>query len=89
METLQQITQNQEIIPMQVFKVNFIPSYSRIGIIIWKRNLDIDETFREEYRWNVHKALRMVFNVSWSEHLTNRELHGNLPKVTEKIKKRI
>ena len=32
--------------------------------------------------------LRTVFNVSWSEHLTNRELYGNLPKVTDKIRER-
>ena len=34
------------------------------------------------------RLLRTVFNVSWSDHLTNRELYGNLPKVTEKIKER-
>ena len=31
------------------------------------------------------RLLRTVFNVSWSEHLTNRELYGTLPKVTDKI----
>ena len=30
----------------------------------------------------------LFFNVSWSDHLTNRELYGNLPKVTEKIRER-
>ena len=34
------------------------------------------------------RLLRTVFNLSWSDHLTNRELYGNLPKVTEKIKER-
>ena len=34
------------------------------------------------------RLLRTVFNVSWSDHLTNRELYGNLPKVTEKIRER-
>ena len=34
------------------------------------------------------RLLRTVFNVSWSEHLTNRELYGNLPKVTDKIRER-
>ena len=28
------------------------------------------------------RLLRTVFNVSWSDHLKNRELYGNLPKVT-------
>ena len=34
------------------------------------------------------RLLRTVFNVSWYEHLTNRELYGNLPKVTDKIRER-
>ena len=34
------------------------------------------------------RLLRAVFNLSWSEHLTNRERCSNLPKVTEKIRKR-
>ena len=34
------------------------------------------------------RLLRTVFNVSWSEHLTNRELYNNLPKVTDKIRER-
>ena len=34
------------------------------------------------------RLLRTVFNVSWSDHLTNRELYGNLPKVTENIRGR-
>ena len=34
------------------------------------------------------RFLRTFFNLSWSEHLTNRELYSNLPKVTEKIRKR-
>ena len=35
-----------------------------------------------------NRLLRTVFNVSWSDLLTNRELYGNLPKVTEKIRER-
>ena len=31
------------------------------------------------------RLLITVFNVSWSDHLTNRGFYGNLPKVTEKI----
>ena len=34
------------------------------------------------------RFLRMDFNVSWSEHLTNNELYGNLPKVSLKIRPR-
>ena len=30
----------------------------------------------------------MAFNVLWSEHLTNSELYGNLPKFSEKIRLR-
>ena len=31
---------------------------------------------------------RTVFDVSWTDHLINRELYGNLQKVTEKIRER-
>ena len=34
------------------------------------------------------RLLRTTFNVSWSDHLRNGELYGNLPKVTEKIRER-
>ena len=34
------------------------------------------------------RLLRTVFNVSWSDHLTNRKLCGNLLKVTKKIRER-
>ena len=29
--------------------------------------------------------LRMVFNVSWQDKLTNKELYGNLPPVSSKV----
>ena len=34
------------------------------------------------------RLLRMAFNVSWSGHVTNSELCGNLPKVSEKIRQK-
>ena len=34
------------------------------------------------------RLLKTVFNVSWSDHLTNRKFYDNLPKVTEKIRER-
>ena len=38
---------------------------------------------------NLEKSIDVTYtNVSWSEHLTNRELYGNLPKVTNKIRER-
>ena len=36
--------------------------------------------------WTLTK--RTIFNVSWSDQLTNRKLYGNFPKVTEKIRER-
>ena len=33
------------------------------------------------------RMLRMAQNVSWKEHMTNEELYGSLPKVSEKIRK--
>ena len=32
--------------------------------------------------------LRMAFNVSWKEHMTNEKLYGDLPPVTLKIQQR-
>ncbi|XP_030839582.1 uncharacterized protein LOC115923289 [Strongylocentrotus purpuratus] len=34
------------------------------------------------------RLLRTAFNVHWSQHITNKELYGNLPKVSEKIRER-
>ena len=34
------------------------------------------------------RLLRACQNVSWRQHLTNKELYGNLPKVTDTIKER-
>ena len=31
------------------------------------------------------RMLRMVLNVSWKQHMTNEELYGRLPRVTDKI----
>ena len=34
------------------------------------------------------RLLRTVFNVNWKQHVTNKELYGSLPKVSEKIRDR-
>jgi len=34
------------------------------------------------------RMLRMVLNVNWSSHTTNRELYGSLPRATSKIQER-
>ena len=34
------------------------------------------------------RLLRSALNISWKERITNEQLYGNLPKVSEKIKKR-
>ena len=34
------------------------------------------------------RLLRTVFNVNWKQHITNKELYGSLPKVSEKIRDR-
>ena len=31
------------------------------------------------------RMLRMVFNISWKDHVTNAELYGDLPRLTDKI----
>ena len=32
------------------------------------------------------RMLRVVLGVSWKEHETNKELYGNLPKITDTLK---
>ena len=32
------------------------------------------------------RKLRAVFNIHWKQHITNAELYGNLPKITQKIR---
>ena len=34
------------------------------------------------------RLLRTVFNINWKQHITNKELYGNVPKVSEKIRDR-
>ena len=34
------------------------------------------------------RMLRTALGIHWSQHLTNEELYGNLPKITEKIRAR-
>ena len=34
------------------------------------------------------RMLRAAFNVSWQDHLTNEQLYGGIPKLTEKIRAR-
>ena len=41
---------------------------------------------RERLDGTYTKMLRVVQGVSWKEHKTNKELYGNLPKVTEALK---
>ncbi len=31
------------------------------------------------------RMLRVVFNISWQQHITNKELYGDLPKVSDKV----
>ena len=34
------------------------------------------------------RMLRAVFNVSWRDHVTNQQLYGSIPQITEKIRSR-
>ena len=34
------------------------------------------------------RMLRSVFNIHWSQHITNKELYGELPKISSKIRER-
>ena len=34
------------------------------------------------------RMLRTAFNVHWKQHMTNKELYGDLPKITDKIRER-
>ena len=32
--------------------------------------------------------LRAVYNINWKQHITNKELYGDLPKLSQKIRER-
>ena len=34
------------------------------------------------------RLLRTAFNVHWKQHMTNQQLYGDLPKITDKIRER-
>ena len=34
------------------------------------------------------RMLRTIFNINWRQHVTNKELYGNIPKVSDKIRER-
>ena len=61
-----------------------IESVLLYGSETWTLTKNLEKSIDGTY----NRLLRTVFNVSWSEYLTNRELYGNLPKVTDKIRER-
>ena len=64
--------------------LTLVESVLLYGSETWTSTKNLEKSINGTYTG----LLRTVFNVSWSEHLTNRELYGNLPKVTDKIRER-
>ena len=50
------------------------------GSEIWP----VTKTMEKKLDGYCTKMLRMVFNVSWQDKLTNKEFYGNLPPVSSK-----
>ena len=48
----------------------------------------IDKTLEKRIDGCYTRMLRMVLNISWKAKLTNKQLYGNLPKLTEIVKER-
>ena len=48
----------------------------------------IDKTLEKRINGCYTRMLRMVLNISWKAKLTNKQLYGNLPKLTEIVKER-
>ena len=54
------------------------------GCESWSMNATRDKKINGCYT----RMLRDIKNINWSEHITNEELYGKLPKISEKIRKR-
>ena len=50
------------------------------GSEAWTVTPKLSKDFNGRYT----RLLRTVFNVNWKQHITNKELYGSLPKVSEK-----
>ena len=48
----------------------------------------IDKTFEKQLNGCYTRMLRTAFNVSWKEKLCNKQLYGNLPRVSDKVTRR-
>ena len=62
--------------------LTLVESMLLYGSETWMLTKSLEKSIDGTY----NRLLRTVFNVSWSDHLTNGEHYGNLPKVTEKIR---
>ena len=58
------------------------------GFLYGSENWTLAKGLEKDLDGTYTRFLRMDFNVSWSEHLTNSELYSNLPKVYLKIRSR-
>ena len=68
---------------LQTF-LTLVESILLYGSKTWTLTKNLEKSIDGTYT----RLLETVFNVSWSEHLTNRERYGNLPKITDKIRER-
>ena len=51
-------------------------------------NLDSDKISGAATRWLFTRLLRAALNISWRQHTTNKELYGDLPRVSTTLRER-
>ena len=90
MESMRQTSQDLKVYLTQDIQTQIISCYCGVchvllygyeaGTITPRLSKDLDGCYT--------RLLRTAFNVHWKQHMTNQQLYGDLPKITDKIRER-
>ena len=69
-------------------KIQFFRSTVETVLLYGSNTWTLTKALTRKLDGTYTRLLRAAINVSWRQHLTNKELYGNLPKVTDTIKER-
>ena len=58
------------------------------NLVVWMRGLDPHQSTVQSLDGCYTNMIRKVQNVTWKDHITNAQLYGDIPPLTEKIKSR-
>ena len=69
-------------------KVRFFQATVESVIIVRCGKLTLTRTLEKRLDGAYTRMLRAALDISWTKHITNIELYGNLPKITDTLKER-